>query len=205
MRRLLGVALFTLLGCGLISVDIRTDPASFEIPVLGHTVPIGTLTVYAEKYIPLNDVPEEKKLVKFKEVRVSWKDSARLDVDYELWFSSKGQVAKDPDSVKLYLEVKCGSGMEAQCNTYYNLALTHGYSSDTVDMTFRKLLLSGRTTGGKVNSYEKYLGEDAVSLLDSVVEQRGMFILVKSTLLVPSFTDTVRIKNFIMDIKAEFK
>ncbi len=208
MRRLgivISVVVLAVAGCSLFPINVRTDPTRFEIPVLGQTTPIGTLTVYAEKYVPLNDVPEEKKLVKFKEVKVSWEDSANLDVDYELCFSTRGEVAKDPDSIKLYLEIKCNPGMEAQCNTYYSFAIAQGYSTDTVDMSFRQMLLKGRTTGGKVNSYEEYLGNDAVSLLDSVVEQRGMFVLVKSTLLVPSFTDTVRIRNFIMDIKAEFK
>ena len=198
----LGVALA---GCSFFKVDITTDPARFNIPILGYTTPIGTLTVYAEKYLPLNDVPEEKSLVKFKEIRASWEDSANLEVDYEIWFSTRGQVAKDPDSTKLYLELKCDPSMSAQCATYYNMARANGYSADTVDLSFRKLLLRGRTTGGKVNAYERYLGDDAVALMDSVVEQRGMFVLVKSTLLVPGFTDTVRIRNFVMHIKAEFK
>ncbi len=186
-------------------MDVRTDPTRFNIPVLGYTTPIGTLTVYAEKYVPLNDVPEGKSLVEFKEIRVSWEDSANLEVDYEVWFSTQGQVAKDPDSTKLYLEIKCDPDMSAQCATYYSLARANGYSEDTVDMSFRKLLLRGKTTGGKVNAYEEYLGNEAVALMDSVVEQRGMFILVKSTLVVPGFTDTVRIRNFVMHIKAKFK
>ncbi len=186
-------------------MDIQTDPTRFNIPILGYTTPVGTLTVYAEKYVPLNDVPEGKSLVKFKEIRVSWEDSANLDVDYEVWFSVRGQVAKDPDSTKLYLEIKCNPGMSAECSTYYNLARANGYSGDTVDMSFRELLLRGKTTGGKVNAYQEYLGNEAVALMDSVVEQRGMFVLIKSTLVVPGFTDTVRIRNFVMHIKAEFK
>lgn len=205
MRRIAVVFLLLLGACSLFTVSVETDPTRFNIPILGYTTPIGTLTVYAEKYVPLNDVPEGKSLVKFKEIRVSWEDSANLEVDYEIWFSTKGEVAKDPDSTKLYLEIKCNEGMEAQCNTYYDLARANGYSGDTVDMTFRKLLLRGRTTGGKVNTYHEYLGNDAVALMDSVVEQRGMFVLIKSTLLVPGYTDTVRIRNFVMHIEAEFK
>ena len=186
-------------------VDVTTDPSRFNIPILGSSMPIGTLTVYAEKYLPLNDVPEGKSLVKFKEIRVSWEDSANLDADYEIWFSTRGQVAKDPDSTKLYLEIKCNPSMSSQCDTYYDFARANGYSADTADMSFRRLLLKGRTVAGKVNAYEKYLGDDAVALMDSVVEQRGMFVLVKSTLLVPGYTDTVRIRNFVMHIKAEFK
>jgi len=195
-----------LVACSGLTIDIRTDPARVDLPVLGSSVPLGTLTVYAEKYLPLNDVPESKSLVRFKEIKVSWKDSANIEAAYEIWFSSRGNVAADPDSTKLYVELKCTSDT-ATCNIYRGALQSLGYViTDTpVDLSFRKLLLDGQTSPGEEQVYERYLPDEAVALMDTVVENRGMYVLVRSVLLVPSVSDTIRIKDLMMDIKAEFK
>ncbi|NPB03331.1 MAG: hypothetical protein GXO39_02815 [Thermotogae bacterium] len=208
MRRIVWVTVglfLVIAACSGLSVDIRTDPQRFHLPIIGSSIPSGTLRLYAEKYIPLNDVPEGKKFVRFKEVRVSWKDSANLRVSYDIFFSDTGKVVKDPDSVKLYAQFVCTADTTT-CNFYRGALQGIGYSlSDTVDLSKWSKLIEGETTPGKEVSYESYLEDEAVSTLDAAVEKRGVYVLVSTVLEVPGFSDTVRIKDLIMDIKAEFK